>query len=88
LNKRRKKKELQSKQKTTPESAEHTMGSPKRRKHKTEDLNPSPVAQSKLGKEMGKTAFLFMRKHVTMSFPSEIHFYLTHVTKIFFTRLG
>jgi hypothetical protein len=29
------------------------MGNPKRRKHETHDLNPSPVAQSKLHKEMG-----------------------------------
>jgi hypothetical protein len=34
-NKRRKKKGPLSKQKTTPESAECTMGSPKRRKHET-----------------------------------------------------
>jgi hypothetical protein len=31
----KKKKGLKSKQKTTPESAECTMGRPKRRKHKT-----------------------------------------------------
>jgi hypothetical protein len=33
---------------------ELAMGSPKRRNHKTQDLNPSPVAQNKLCKEMGK----------------------------------
>jgi hypothetical protein len=53
-NKRRKRKGLKSKQKTTPKSAEHTMGSPKRRKHKTMDLNPSPVARTKSCKEMGE----------------------------------
>jgi len=35
----------ESKQKRPhPQSAECTMGSPKRRKHETQDLNPSPVA--------------------------------------------
>jgi hypothetical protein len=35
---------------TTPQNAEHTMGSPKRKKHETYDLNPSPAAQTKLQK--------------------------------------
>ncbi len=33
---------------------EHTMGSPKRRKHEIKDLNPSPATQSKSCKEMGE----------------------------------
>jgi hypothetical protein len=53
-NNRRKRKGLKSKQKTTLESAECTMGSPKRRKHKTSNLNPSTVTRSKSCKEMGK----------------------------------
>jgi hypothetical protein len=35
MNKRRKKKGSKFKQKTTPESAKCTMGSPKRKKHET-----------------------------------------------------
>jgi hypothetical protein len=31
------------------------MGSPERRNHETQDLNPSPVAQNKLCKEMSKS---------------------------------
>ncbi len=54
MNKRRKKKASKSKQKTTFDNAKCTMGSPKRRNHETRDLNPSPVAQNKLCKEMGK----------------------------------
>jgi hypothetical protein len=38
------KRKPKSKQKTTPENAEPTMGSLKRRKHKTQDINPSSIA--------------------------------------------
>jgi c-di-GMP-related signal transduction protein len=36
------------------ESLEHTIGSPKRRKHETHDLNSSSITRSKLCKEMDK----------------------------------
>jgi hypothetical protein len=49
-----KKQGWKSKQKTTLESAEPIMGSPERRNHKTYDLNPSSVAQSKSCKKMGE----------------------------------
>jgi hypothetical protein len=35
-------------------SAERTMESHKRRKHKTQDLNPSPVTRNKACKKMGE----------------------------------
>jgi len=41
---------------TTPQNAEHTMGSPKRKKHETYDLNPSPAAQTKLQKTIPENA--------------------------------
>ncbi len=51
-----------SKQKSTPQSTNHTMGSPKRKNQETQDLNPSPVAQSKLCKatneKLGRTLSL------------------------------
>jgi hypothetical protein len=44
---KREKKGLKSKQKITSESAKCMLGSPKRRKHETSDLNPSLVASAK-----------------------------------------
>jgi hypothetical protein len=40
--------------KDTPKSAKNIMGSSTRRNQVTYDLNPSPIAQNKSCKEMGK----------------------------------